>query len=60
MQLSEAKKIRKAWGKKPCNHPNTEKEYFLGSATGDYVCTSCGRAIYDTNRKKLLDIEDGD
>ncbi len=42
MQFDEAMRRRKAWGDKPCNHPKTEKEYYLGAATGDYVCTTCG------------------
>ena len=25
-----------------CSHPRTEREFYLGSATGDYVCTTCG------------------
>lgn len=44
MQMSEAAKLRKAWGEKPCSHSSVEKEYSLGTATGDYVCTSCGQA----------------
>ena len=44
MQMEDAKKLRKAWGNKPCDHPKLEKEYFLGSATNDYVCTQCGMA----------------
>ena len=44
MQLDEARQIRKAWGKRPCSHPDTEKEYHLGCSTGDYVCTTCGEA----------------
>jgi hypothetical protein len=42
MQSKEAAELRKLWGNEPCSHPNVEKEYDLGMATGDYVCTTCG------------------
>lgn len=42
MQYDEAAQLRKNWGDKPCSHPTTEKEYYLGASTGDRVCTTCG------------------
>lgn len=53
MQLKEAQKIRKQWGDKPCTLENhsLEKEYYLGSDTGDYVCTICGRSFPDKDLK---------
>ncbi len=53
MQMSEALKLQKAWGKKPCDHPHVEKEYDLGAHTGDWVCTRCGRAVEDMNGNKI-------
>ena len=44
MQSSEAIKLREKWGDKPCDHESLDKEYYLGSATGDYVCKQCGRS----------------
>ncbi|MCP5002382.1 MAG: hypothetical protein GY941_00285 [Planctomycetes bacterium] len=44
MQMKKATELREQWGNKPCDHPSLEKEYELGSATGDYVCTQCGKA----------------
>ena len=44
MQIKEAVALRKRWGNQPCNHPVLDKEYDLGISTGDYVCTTCGRA----------------
>lgn len=44
MQLEEAQELRIRWGDKPCNHPSITKEYYLGTNTGDYVCTTCGQA----------------
>jgi len=43
MQMTEAQKLRKEWGDKPCDSPRFEKEYHLGAQTGDYVCTNCGQ-----------------
>lgn len=43
MQFDEAKELREKWGNNPCDHPHIDKEYILGSGTGDYVCTQCGR-----------------
>lgn len=49
MQLKKAQELEKSWGDKPCDHPNLEKEYELGSATGDYVCTKCGESAHGRN-----------
>lgn len=46
MQMDEASQLRKEWkaqGNKECNHPTITKEYYLGTSTGDYVCTTCGQ-----------------
>jgi len=50
MQTNEAADLRKKWGEKKCSHPKTEKEYYLGSDTGDRVCTTCGRDVDRTER----------
>ncbi|AEG81675.1 hypothetical protein CULC809_01142 [Corynebacterium ulcerans 809] len=47
MKHEEAIALEKAWNKKgnpPCNHPHFRKEIYLGSKTGDEVCTTCGYA----------------
>jgi hypothetical protein len=44
MQSKTALQLKKSWGNKPCEHPEIEKEYYLGSATGDYICIQCGKA----------------
>lgn len=44
MQMGKANEIAKNWDDGPCDHPNVEKEYHLGAATGDYVCTTCGKS----------------
>lgn len=48
MQTSETDRLREAWkrqGDPPCDHPKTEREYYLGSHTGDDICTTCGRVV---------------
>lgn len=57
MQMDDARRLCEEWEKKgnpPCDHENLEKEYALGSATGDYVCTRCGEAGWgkDWNKKE--------
>jgi hypothetical protein len=49
MQMDEVTKLRRAWiaaGNARCEHPFLEKEYYLGSATGDCVCTTCGETFW--------------
>ncbi|MCL2405006.1 MAG: hypothetical protein FWC92_05615 [Defluviitaleaceae bacterium] len=62
MQTDEASRLRKEWGGKPCNHPSTEREYFLGASTGDLVCTSCGESFssQELQRIRNLNIEEID
>lgn len=43
MQRKDIRLLQEKWGDKPCDHPELEKEYELGTSTGDYVCTTCGR-----------------
>lgn len=50
IQMNEANELRKRWeemGNKPCNHPSKTKEYYLGTATGDYICTKCGETFWE-------------
>ena len=45
MQLDEAKHLRKITPKEiveNCPH-SYEKEYYLGTHTGDYICSKCGK-----------------
>jgi len=49
MQTKKARELKEMWGDKPCSHPSLDKEYELGSATGDYVCTTCGKSGWGNN-----------
>lgn len=42
MEYYEAQKIKDAWGNKPCDHPNIEREYYVGAFLTNYICTQCG------------------
>lgn len=42
IQNDEARKIEENWQGGSCTHPIVFKEYYLGSATGDYICSTCG------------------
>lgn len=45
MELSEANRLKRLWGGKPCPHPDLERETFNGVKTGDRVCTTCGESF---------------
>jgi hypothetical protein len=52
--MSKAAALRQSWGNKPCNHPDWDREYYLGTNTGDKICTSCGREVdFDTTGKPI-------
>ena len=56
MQIHEALALRTSWGNSPCDHPQLEKEYELGSATGDYVCKKCGQAGWGSEWNSRLQV----
>ena len=43
MEYTVAQKVKKEWGKKECDHPHLEKEYYVGAFLINYICTSCGK-----------------
>lgn len=53
MQSRKADEIRKEWGDKECDHPEFDKEYYLGAQTGDYICTQCGRGFTEQEVKEI-------
>lgn len=59
MQHKTAKKLAKEWGKKTCDHPSLEKEYFLGTDTGDMVCTQCGQPVLFYTGEKIHNTQSG-
>lgn len=42
MEYYPAQKVKELWGKKPCDHPNIEREYYAGAFLTNYICTQCG------------------
>ena len=53
MQVDEAASIKRAWGDKPCDHPDYATEYDRGASTGDYRCTQCGRLLTDQQVEEI-------
>lgn len=46
--MDREERLRKNWGNKPCNHSEIRREkHDLGGATGDYVCTQCGKVFIE-------------
>jgi len=47
MQFEKAMKLKRDAKERnlKCSHPELDKEYYLGSDTGDYVCTTCGESF---------------
>ena len=43
MEYYVAQKVKETWGKKPCDHPKLEKEYYAGAFLVNWICTQCGR-----------------
>jgi hypothetical protein len=43
MQSRKVTRLQTQWGDKPCDHPSFDKEYYLGSQTGDFICKQCGK-----------------
>lgn len=52
IQMKIADEIEKKYGNKKCPGHIWEKEYDLGTSTGDYRCTVCGATIWEGNLKK--------
>ena len=60
MEYFVAQKLKDSWGKKPCDHPHLEKEYYVGAFLINYVCIQCGNEFtiaqkleMDENRKLI-------
>ena len=53
MQYEKAMKLEEDWGNKPCSHPSFQKEYYLSSQTGDYICTQCGESFTRQEKERI-------
>jgi hypothetical protein len=52
VQMDEAQELRRRWneaGSPECDHPELDREYYLGSQTGDRVCLMCGEVFSPTS-----------
>jgi hypothetical protein len=43
MEYYVAQKVKETWGKKPCDHPTLEKEYYVGAFLVNWICVKCGK-----------------
>lgn len=60
MTIEKAKRLQEQWAIKKksnpelkCDHPELDKEYYLGTHTGDYICTTCGEAFTLEEKRKM-------
>lgn len=53
MQMTDAMVLKKSGGDKPCDHPELEKEYYLGANTGDFVCSQCGQSFTKEEKVRI-------
>lgn len=53
MQHEKAKQLRENWGNKPCEHPSFEKEYYFGTDTMDFVCSTCGAEFTRSEKENI-------
>lgn len=52
MQVAQSEELRRRWGNKSCPHRYFEQEYYLGTPTGQYACTVCGKTSPYGDRAK--------
>lgn len=52
MQQKDQYRIARAWGNKPCNHPDWEPVYVVGTRDDELACTQCGKSNKDKETKK--------
>jgi transposase-like protein len=53
MEYYAAQKQKNSWGKKPCDHPRLEKEYYSGAFLVNYVCSQCGKEFTIAQKLEL-------
>lgn len=53
VKMEMAALLRRIWGDKPCKHPSFDKEYYVASWTGDYVCKQCGRSFTEVEMREI-------
>jgi hypothetical protein len=56
MEYTEVQSLRDSWGKKPCDHPRLEKEYYVGAFLINYVCTQCGKEFTIAQKLEMYEL----
>ena len=54
MQMDEAFQLQATWkksGNPHCDHLVVDREYYMGSPTGDSVCTTCGSYLNESETR---------
>jgi hypothetical protein len=55
VQMSRLAEIRKEWkqlGNPQCDHASTDREYYLGTQTGDIGCLDCGETWWEGGKPR--------
>jgi hypothetical protein len=55
VQRKKAIELQKAWGNRPCDHPEFSREYDSGERTGNYCCTRCGATVSFRERAAIVE-----
>ncbi len=56
VQMTKVAEIRQEWikaGSPECDHPDLDKEYYLGAQTGDFACMRCGETFSDKEARPI-------
>ena len=56
MEYFTAQKLKEIWGKKPCDHPVIEKEYYNGAFLINFVCTKCAKEFTIAQKLEMDEI----
>jgi hypothetical protein len=56
MEYFAAQKLKEIWGKKPCDHPVIEMEYYNGAFLINFVCTKCGKEFTIAQKLEIDEI----
>ena len=54
LQRKKSLELQKAWGDRPCEHPELSREYDSGERTGNYCCEQCGATLTFREKAELM------
>lgn len=53
MQVADSDTLRKTWGNKVCEHREVEREFYLETPTGQFVCAACGKTFWSGDEGRM-------